>query len=81
MTVEDKRALLVKGSIWRHYKGETYFGAGMGIHTETEEKLFTYMNVEGNLFHRPVEMFLEEVTVNGVTQERFQFAGLINMRQ
>lgn len=72
-----KRGLLLGGTVWEHYKGGVYVGLGLSTHTETRVKEFVYTDKSGELHHRPVEMFLENIEVNGELVERFKFAGLV----
>lgn len=61
--------------VYRHYKGGIYNVIGMGKHTETEEEVIIYEDTKGNLLVRPIEMFMEDVEVNGVKTKRFQHLG------
>jgi len=72
-----KRELLIGGTLWEHYKGDVYVGQGVSLHTETEEETFVYTNSEGRIFNRPIDMFLENVIVDGQEKERFRFVGVI----
>lgn len=57
---------------YRHYKGGIYEVIGIGKHSETQEELVFYVNKEGDLWARPVDMFNETVEVNGEIVERFK---------
>ena len=61
------------GGRYRHYKGNEYTVIGIAKHSETEEKLVVYraMYGEGQLWARPLSMFLETVTVNDTAIPRF----------
>lgn len=60
---------------YRHYKGNEYIVLGVARHSETEEQLVVYRQDYGErgLWVRPLGMFTEQVTINGVTRARFEF--------
>lgn len=60
---------------YRHYKGMDYHVLGVAQHSETEEPLVVYRCLYGDfsLWVRPLNMFTEEVNIEGVTQPRFSF--------
>ena len=60
--------------LFEHYKGGLYFVRGVATHSETEEALVVYQQMDGEkrMFVRPLAMFLEEVTVDGVQVPRFR---------
>jgi hypothetical protein len=60
--------------IYKHYKGNLYKVIGVAQHSETKEELVVYHKVddEKNLWVRPKEMFLENVTVNDEMRPRFK---------
>lgn len=63
----------VSHGIYQHFKGNKYEVLGVGIHTETNERLVVYKNTSTNeLWIRPVDMFLETVDVDGETRPRFE---------
>ncbi len=59
---------------YRHYKGGEYQVVGTARHSETGELLVVYRCLYDNdsLWVRPLEMFLENVTVDGVCVPRFR---------
>ncbi len=71
--------------VYRHYKGGLYTVLHIGTHTETQEQLVVYTPVisekkDGVVDHpviwiRPLTMFLESVSVDGVTVPRFVYQG------
>ena len=60
--------------MYRHYKGNEYEVLGIGLHTETEEKLVVYKGLYEpyQIWVRPYDMFFETVVVDGVEVNRFQ---------
>jgi cyclomaltodextrinase / maltogenic alpha-amylase / neopullulanase len=59
--------------IYQHYKGNYYTVAYVATHTETKEHFVIYKPVEGNrIWARPLEMFNEDVEVDGVMVPRFR---------
>ena len=81
-TIEERD---VKGDVkgrYRHYKGDEYEVIGIGLNTETNERMVLYKplyelgpelrEIDGNLvFCRPYIMFFEKVTVDGREVDRF----------
>lgn len=68
-----KAKSIVVGSIYQHYKGLRYKIIGVARHSETLEELIVYQALygEGNVWVRPLDMFLENVTINEKSQLRF----------
>lgn len=64
----------VSPGLYRHYKGNDYRVIDVATHSETREKLVVYRPLYGdfNLWVRPLEMFNEDVVVDGVSMKRFQ---------
>ena len=62
---------------YRHYKGKFYWVHSVAKHSETLEKFVCYEclyeNKEGRYWVRPLEMFLEEVEVDGKKVKRFEY--------
>ncbi len=61
---------------YRHSKsGKEYEVLGIGLHSETQEQLVIYRALygEGQLWVRPLSMFLETVEVEGKKVPRFVF--------
>ena len=65
--------MLKIGGLYRHYKGKRYHVLAQATHSETMEQMVIYQALygEAGIWVRPLDMFLEDVTVNGVTQPRF----------
>lgn len=66
--------MTVKKGIYRHFKGHVYKVIGIAKHSETLEELVVYVNMEdeNDIWLRPVNMFLENVTKDGKTFPRFE---------
>jgi len=67
---------LQKG-IYRHFKGNKYEVIDVARHSETQEYLVIYRPLYGDLglWARPLEMFTEEVEVEGQKRSRFEYIG------
>lgn len=73
--------LKVEPGIYQHYKGPRYEVFGLSRHSETEEYLVVYRPLYGEAYERgdlwgdvwvrPAAMFLETVSVEGKTLQRF----------
>lgn len=68
----------VKVGKYIHSKtGKEYRVIGVAKHSETLEELVIYEclydNPQGNLWVRPLSMFLEKVIINGKRVSRFEF--------
>lgn len=65
--------MLIKPGIYTHYKGNEYEVIDVATHSETEEQLVVYRTLYGNfdLWVRPLEMFTEQVTIDGRITPRF----------
>lgn len=62
---------------YRHYKGKEYEVIGIARHSETTEEYVVYRTLYGNfdLWIRPRNMFVEQVTIDGVAMPRFRYIG------
>jgi hypothetical protein len=65
---------MIKPGRYRHYKGKDYEVIGVARHSESEEAYVVYRTLygAGDLWIRPMDMFLESVSVEGVTVPRFR---------
>ncbi|HQY57192.1 MAG: DUF1653 domain-containing protein [Nitrospira sp.] len=65
---------MMKPGRYRHYKGNDYEVLGVARHSETEEKYVVYRQLygAGELWIRPLGMFLESVTVGETVVPRFR---------
>ena len=63
----------IEPGIYRHYKGNNYEVIGLAKHSEDESELVVYRPLygEGKLWVRPLEMFVENISVDGKIQPRF----------
>lgn len=61
--------------LYRHYKGGLYNVMGTARHSETEEWLVVYQPQYGErgLWVRPLDMFTEQVWVEGKSVPRFRY--------
>ncbi len=59
------RELKIKG-IYKHFKGDYYLVEDVATHSETKEKYVVYRRLygDGDLWIRPLDMFLSEVDHN-----------------
>jgi len=64
---------MIKLGKYEHYKGHEYEVIGLAKHSETLEDLVVYKDEKGNLWIRPLKMFLEEVEFSGKKVPRFKY--------
>ena len=68
---------LKAGNIFEHYKGKRYRVHGLVRHSETLEEMVyyecLYENEMGQMWVRPVELFLSSVEIDGHKQPRFRY--------
>lgn len=58
---------------YKHFKGNVYDVLHIGINSETLEKVVVYKSItDGVVWVRPLNMFEEEVLVNGKKVKRFE---------
>lgn len=67
----------VTPGLYRHYKGKDYRVIDVATHSETRERLVVYRALYGDfgMWVRPLEMFNEDVNVNGTWKKRFTRIG------
>ena len=67
--------MTLKPGRYRHYKGSDYQVIDLARHSETEEWMVVYRTLYGefDLWVRPLEMFTEELEVDGKMCRRFTF--------
>lgn len=63
MSMEDLEKKLKIHGIYKHFKGDMYIVEDICYHSETKEPMVAYRQLygEGQLWCRPLEMFLSEV--------------------
>lgn len=65
---------IIKGAVYRHYKGNLYKVINLGRHSETEETMVIYKpldDIKGDIWIRPASMWNEQVDHNGEVVRRF----------
>ena len=63
--VENLQEITV-GKTYKHYKGNLYKILALAKHSETNEDLIVYQNIEkGDIWTRPMSMWNETVDNNG----------------
>lgn len=67
----------LKPGVYRHYKGADYEVLRLVRHSETEEWLVIYRQMygDGSCWARPLDMFVEQVEVEGEPVPRFEWQG------
>lgn len=65
---------LIAGSLYEHYKGHRYKLLHVARHSETLEEYIVYQALygENGIWIRPLQMFLEEVVIDGQKVPRFK---------
>jgi hypothetical protein len=73
---------MLKLGKYKHYKGKEYEVIGVAKHTETLEDVVVYRALYDSsefgsnaLWVRPLQMFIEEVEVDGIRKQRFEYIG------
>jgi hypothetical protein len=72
--IEKNNRKLKIGKKYRHFKGKEYLVLYIARHSETLEELVVYQALYGekSIWVRPLDMFLEQVEVNGMLVNRFE---------
>lgn len=73
----SKKAQSFKPGVYKHYKGDLYFAFFVGRLSEDRDKEFVVYKsfTKGSIWMRPLEMFLEDLEVNGKKEPRFRWVG------
>ena len=68
---------IIKGGIYRHYKGNRYMVIDVARHSETLEQMVVYKALygDGGVWVRPLYMWSETVEKDGVNVPRFEYIG------
>jgi len=67
---------MLKLGKYRHYKGGIYTLIHVAHHTEREDELLCiYKDIDGKIWARPFDMWIEQVEVNGEFVNRFLYIG------
>ena len=61
----------MKTGVYQHFKGGFYIVSCVAKHTETKEEMVIYYNDSGEVFARPITMFLEEMNEERHVGPRF----------
>ena len=71
--------VIIRPGRYRHYKGNEYEVIEVARHSETEEEMVVYRKRydDHSLWVRPLDMFVENVPVNGQLVPRFEWVGEI----
>jgi len=67
---------MIKKWIYKHYKWPLYEVIWETLHTETREELVLYTalyDTDYEYFVRPKTMFLEEIEIEGIKKNRFEY--------
>lgn len=70
---------LIIGGVYQHYKGKNYIVRDLARHSETMEWLVVYEclyeNEAAKIWVRPLDMFTENITLEGKSVLRFKYIG------
>lgn len=70
--VSERKARVIVGGLYRHYKGGKYVVTDIATHTETEEEMVVYKDVfTGAVWVRPASMWNDIVETDGRRVRRF----------
>ncbi len=74
MSNTNENRVISAGRKYKHFKGNEYQVLHIARHSETLEDLVVYQALYGEMgvWVRPLDMFLEQVEVNGKVVNRFE---------
>lgn len=74
MNKSEKTNSEIQKGLYRHYKGGEYEVLDVAVHSETEELMVVYRPQYGDkkLWVRPLNMFAENILVDGHPVARFE---------
>jgi len=77
MNNQSEEKNIIRPGRYRHFKGNEYEVLGVARHSETLEELVIYRALYGErgLWVRPLAMWNEEITRDGITRKRFEYIG------
>ena len=75
--MNNSKEIEIKTGRYRHFKGKEYEVLFIATNSETMEPMVVYRALYGEhgVWVRPVSMWNEEVTRDGVTYKRFTYIG------
>lgn len=76
-TLSQHANKIVINGIYIHYKGLKYKILYIALHSETLDELVVYQAQYGEMtvWARPLALFLENITIEGISQPRFRLIG------
>ncbi|MGY0373337.1 DUF1653 domain-containing protein [Clostridium sp. JNZ J1-5] len=74
MCISNNNRKINIGKKYKHFKGKKYLVLHLAKHSETLEDLVVYQALYGEfgIWVRPLQMFLEQVEVDGKVVNRFE---------
>jgi len=68
----SEEAQSIQKGLYEHFKGGRYQVLGVARHSEDPGDEYVVYEHDGNIWVRPVKMFLETVEINGQKMPRFK---------
>src|SRR5579863_8580879 len=73
---DDMQTQIQPGQIWQHYKGNNYRIVAISCHSEDLSWYVVYETLYDNkvskIWHRPLDMFVETIEIDGKLVPRFK---------